>query len=58
MGGNVTVIFEFPFFHYVGGHSWAELLGNYNVFGDRVWVVVLAWIAGAPYVFYRVDRSA
>jgi len=53
----MTVAFEFLFFHYVGGHSWAELLGNYNVFSGRVWIVVLAWIAIAPYVFYRVDHS-
>jgi len=52
----LTVAFEFLFFHYVGGHSWAELLGNYNVLKGRVWVVVLAWVAIAPYVFFRADR--
>jgi len=52
----LTVAFEFLFFHYVGGHSWSELLGNYNVLKGRVWVVVLAWIAIAPYVFFRLDR--
>ena len=52
----LTVAFEFLFFHYVGGHSWSALLGNYNVLKGRVWVVVLAWIAIAPYVFFRLDR--
>ena len=52
----LTVAFEFLFFHYVGGHSWSELFGNYNVLKGRVWVVVLAWIAIAPYVFFRLDR--
>jgi len=52
----LTVAFEFLFFHYVGGHSWAELLGNYNALKGRVWVVVLAWVAIAPYVFFRADR--
>jgi hypothetical protein len=50
----LTVAFEFLFFHYVGGHSWAELLANYNVLKGRVWVVVLAWVAIAPYVFFRL----
>ena len=54
----LTVAFEFLFFHYVGGHSWSELLGNYNVLKGRVWVVVLAWIAIAPYVFFRVGHVA
>lgn len=50
----LTVAFEFLFFHYAGGHSWAELLANYNVLKGRVWVVVLAWVAIAPYVFFRL----
>lgn len=54
----LTVAFEFLFFHYVGGHSWAELLANYNVLRGRVWVVVLAWVAIAPYLFFRLDRRA
>lgn len=52
----LTVAFEFLFFHYVGGHSWSALLGNFNVLKGRVWVVVLAWIAIAPYLFFRLDR--
>jgi hypothetical protein len=54
----LTVAFEFLFFHYAGGHSWVELFGNYNVLKGRVWVVVLAWIAIAPYVFFRLNRQA
>jgi hypothetical protein len=54
----LTVAFEFLFFHYVGGHSWSELLANYNVFQGRVWIVVLAWVATAPYVFFRLSRAA
>lgn len=50
----LTVAFEFLFFHYVGGHSWSELLANYNVLKGRVWVVVLAWVAIAPYLFFRL----
>lgn len=50
---TLTMAFEFLFFHYVGGRSWAELLANYNVFEGRVWVVVLVWVAIAPYLFFR-----
>jgi hypothetical protein len=49
----LTVAFEFLFFHFVGGHSWAELLANYNVLAGRVWVFLLLWVAIAPYLFFR-----
>lgn len=49
----LTVTFEFVAFHYLGGHSWAELLANYNVLQGRVWVFLVLWIAVAPYVFFR-----
>lgn len=50
----LTVAFEFLFFHYAGGHSWSVLLANYDILRGRVWVCVLAWIALAPCVFYRI----
>lgn len=53
----LTIAFEFLFFHFAGGHSWAQLLDNYNIFKGRVWVVVLAWVAVAPYIFYRFHRQ-
>lgn len=53
----MTVAFEFLFFHYAGGHSWAALLANYNVFEGRVWVMVLLWIALAPYLVCRFDAG-
>lgn len=54
----LTLAFEFLFFHFVGGHSWSELLANYNIFEGRVWVVVLLWVAAAPYVFFHFRRLA
>lgn len=56
---GLTIAFEFLFFHYVGGHSWAALLANYDLLNGRVWVVLLLWIAAAPSVFFRgrVDGS-
>ncbi|WP_136797044.1 hypothetical protein [Desulfosediminicola ganghwensis] len=50
----LTIAFEFLFFHYVGGHSWSSLLENYNVLEGRVWVLVLLWIAIAPYLALRI----
>lgn len=54
---TLTMAFEFLFFHFVGGHSWSELLANYNFFAGRVWVLILLWIAFAPYVFFRFRGS-
>jgi hypothetical protein len=50
---GLTIAFEFLFFHYVGGHSWVELLANYNVLKGRMWVLIVLWIATAPYIFFR-----
>jgi hypothetical protein len=51
---GLTVAFEFLFFHFIGAHSWAELAANYNVLQGRLWVFVLAWVAIAPYLFFRL----
>lgn len=53
----LTVAFEFFFFHYAGGHTWSELLANYNISKGRIWPVVLIWIAIAPHVYFRADRA-
>lgn len=50
----MTVAFEFLFFHYVTGHSWSELLANYDLAAGRLWVLLLAWIGVAPAVFQRL----
>lgn len=52
----LTMAFEFLVFHFVGGHSWTELIGNYNLLKGRVWVLLLVWIATAPYIFYRLQQ--
>jgi hypothetical protein len=52
----MTVAFEFLFFHFVGGHSWAALAANYNVLEGRVWVFMVVWIAAAPYLSHRLRR--
>ena len=50
----LTLAFEFLFFHYLGGHSWAELLANYDVAGGRVWIFVPIWLAVAPVIFSTI----
>ncbi len=52
----MTVAFEFLFFHFVTGHSWSELLANYNIVEGRVWVLVLLWTLIAPYLFWRMQQ--
>lgn len=53
---GLTVAFEFLFGRYVAGHSWGRLLHDYNLLAGRVWVVLLVWIATAPYVFHRLQK--
>lgn len=53
----LTVAFEFLFFHFVGGHSWAALLANYNILKGRIWVFVVLWVAVAPYAFFRFRNA-
>lgn len=52
----LTVAFEFIFFRYVTGHSWSELLANYDLAAGRLWPLLLLWIALAPEVFRRLCR--
>ena len=53
----LTPLFEFGFGHYVMGHSWMTLLGDYNVFAGRVWILVPIWLAIAPLLFgYYLKR--
>ena len=47
----LTIAFEFLFFHFVGGHPWSRLLANYDLAAGRVWVLLLGWIAVAPWLF-------
>jgi hypothetical protein len=50
----LTVAFEFLFFHYVGGRSWAVLLESYDIANGQLWPLILVWVAVAPYLFYRL----
>ena len=50
----MTILFEFVFGHYVVGHSWEDLLHDYNFLQGRLWVLVLLWILFAPYLIYKI----
>jgi hypothetical protein len=50
--------FKFLYSHYVGSHSWEELLANYDIAHGNLWPLVLLWVLIAPYLFYRLlDRQ-
>jgi len=48
---GLTVAFEFGFGHYVAGASWGALLANYDLLAGRTWPVVLAFVAGSPFIW-------
>lgn len=52
----LTVAFEFLFGHYVAGHSWGRLFNDYNILAGRVWILILIWVAIAPYIFYQLCK--
>ena len=54
---GLTVAFEFLFGHYVAGHSWRALLHDYDLPAGRLWVLVLVWLALAPYLFSRYSSG-
>lgn len=52
----LTVGFEFLFGHYAAGHPWERLVADYNLAEGRLWPVVLAWVAAAPWLLSRRGR--
>ncbi len=44
----MTIVWEFGFFHFVAGHPWDELTGNYRIWQGRLWPLVLVWLLIAP----------
>jgi hypothetical protein len=49
----MTVAFEFLAGHYIFGSPWDRLLEDYNLFGGRIWLLVLATSAFAPLIMAR-----
>ncbi len=54
----LTVVFEFFMGLVLMERSLAQVLQDYNLFAGRVWVLFLAWLTFAPWVFYRLRNVA
>lgn len=54
----MTIAFEFGFGHFVMGHSWSELLHDYNLFAGRVWILVLLTTLLGPWLLGRMQSGA
>jgi hypothetical protein len=52
---GLTLVFEFAL-GWVTGLSWSQMLAEYNLAAGRLWALVPAWIAVAPYAYYRIIR--
>ena len=52
----LTLAFEFGLGYFVSRLTWREMLAEYNLSSGRLWILVPAWVALAPYVFYTVHR--
>ena len=50
----MTLAFEFLFGHFVARQAWRRLLHDYNLFAGRLWILVPAWVAVAPYLYFRL----
>jgi hypothetical protein len=53
----LTLAFEFLFFHFAMGHPWSVLLDAYNVLEGKVWVLVLIFVAIAPWLSYTIHSK-
>jgi hypothetical protein len=53
----LVLAFEFLAGHYLFGTPWSELLADYNVLRGRIWPLVPATTAMAPYVAGRLRGS-
>ena len=48
----LTLLFEFGFGRY-RGNSWEKLLADYNILEGRLWLLIPAWVAMAPWIFTK-----
>lgn len=54
----LTVAFEFFMGLALARRPMSQVLHDYNLMAGRLWVLFLAWLAIAPWVFFRLLRSA
>ncbi|WAL59286.1 hypothetical protein [Thermocoleostomius sinensis] len=55
---GLTIVFELTFGHFIAGYSWKRLLSDYNILAGRVWLLVLLWIAIAPWLFTVLKKPS
>lgn len=48
----LTLIFEFGL-GLSTGHSWSELISDYDITKGKIWVLIPIWVGIAPSVFYN-----
>jgi hypothetical protein len=48
----LTLAFEFLGGHFIFGRPWQELLGDYNLFAGRIWVMVLIVTLMTPVIAF------
>ena len=56
----LTITFEFLAGHYLFGHSWSDLLRDYNIVQGRLWLLVLFTLLIAPWLvgkFLKYDNA-
>ena len=54
---SLTVAFEFFMGRVLRQKPVHELLADYDLRAGRVWVLFLAWLTIAPWLFYRLRRA-
>ncbi|MGN6646896.1 MAG: hypothetical protein ACTHJT_10250 [Cytophaga sp.] len=51
----LTLGFEFGFGLY-RGHTWAQLLEDYNILKGHLWLLIPLWLICAPYLFFSMQK--
>jgi hypothetical protein len=54
----LTVAFEFFMGLVLAHRPLSQVLHDYNLLAGRVWVLLLIWLAAAPWVFFRLREGA
>lgn len=52
----LTLLFEFGF-GLSRGRSWNSLIGEYDVFKGKLWLLVPLWLGISPYLFFILQRT-
>jgi hypothetical protein len=53
----LTIVFEFFMGLVLLGRPLNQVLGEYNLWGGRVWILFLLWLTLAPLLFHRLKKT-